>query len=376
MADTNLTRTFKYRIYPTPVQVAALEVQLSEACRLYNAAVAERRGAWRIQRKSITFYEQSRQLKEIRAAGDLGLVNFTTAARVLRRVDRAFRAFFRRVRTGDTPGFPRFRPSARFDSIDCQVGNGASITAARIVVAGVGAVKTKWHRPMAGTAKIVTVKREGRRWFACVACDHVPAEALAASSESVGLDVGLASFATLSDGSVLENPRHDEAAQKRMRRAQRALSRCQRDSRRRRVVAMRLRQQQSKVRRQRADVHHKASRAIVNRYGCIAVEDLSIKGLARTRLARSIRDAAWALFIDKLTYKAESAGRTLVKVNPRGTSQTCLCGARVEKTLSVREHVCTACGLVAPRDLVSAQLIERLGRSQWSSTELTGGRRP
>ena len=372
MPDTKLIRTFKYRLYPTRSQVAALELHLSEGCRLYNAALQERREAWRFQRKSISFYAQSRQLKDIRAAGDIGIPSFTTAEKVLRRVDRAFQAFFRRLKAGERPGYPRFRSVRRYDSISCKVKDGISVRPRGFEMRGVGLIKAKWHRPMVGTPKTVDIKREGGHWYACVALEGVPAMVLAESDSAVGIDVGLTTFATLSDGSVLEHWRHERSDHAKTRRVQRAVQRCKRGSQRRRRVVQWLAAQRRRTARRRSDWQHKASRLIVNSYGRIAIESLNIRGLARTRLARSVHDAAWASFIEKLTYKAESAGRTLVKVSPYGTSQTCLCGARVEKTLDDREHVCTACGLVAPRDLVSAQLIERLGRSRWASTSLTG----
>lgn len=369
-----LTRTFKYRIYPTASQVAALELHLSEACRLYNAALQERRDAWRMQRKSVSFYDQTRQLTEIRSAGDVGIVCAKTGEQVLRRVDRAFRAFFRRVRSGDRPGYPRFKSVHSFDSFTAVIGNGATIVDGRVVIRGVGALKAKWHRPLSGKPKAVIARREGRRWFVCILVVGPEVAVAPASELAVGVDLGLTELATLSDGSSVPNDRHAGSAHKIVRRVHRALSRCHRGSKRRRLVAARLQAKRRAVARRRADAHHKATRAIVSRYGYIAVEDLNIRSLARTRLAKSIHDAAWASFINKLTYKAESAGRVLVKVDPRGTSQACLCGASVPKTLAVREHVCHECGLVAPRDLVSAQLIERLGRSRWSLTMPTEAR--
>lgn len=366
------TRTFKYRIYPTRSQVEALELHLREACRLYNAALQERRDAWRMRRESVSFYSQSRQLKDIRRNGDIAIANFTIAEEVLRRVHAAFEAFFRRIKSGDRPGYPRFRPVARFDSLDTRFGRGARIIRGRLSLHGVGDVKVKWHRAPLGVPKRLTIKRDGRRWFACVVCTSVPAQQLAPTDACVGLDVGLTSLAVLSDGGVIENPRSERASERSVRRARRALSRCRPRSARSKRAAAAVRKLASAVGRRREDYHHKVSRRIVNAYGYIAVEDLNIRGLARTRLARSIHDAGWASLINKIAYKAESAGRVLVRVNPRGTSQACLCGASVPKTLSDREHVCTECGLVAPRDLVSAQLIERLGRSQWSPTCLTG----
>lgn len=367
-----MIRVFKYRLYPDRLQVAALELHLSEACRLYNAALQERRDAWGMSRKRITRYSQDKQLKEIRAAGDIGIVSFSCARDVLMRVDRAFVAFYRRSRSGDKPGYPRFKSSHRFDSIAFEIGHGASAPSdGKIRLQGIGQVKLKLHRPLAGAALVAIVKREAGRWYVSIATE-VGAERLQPVEHSVGIDVGLTSFAVLSDATVIDNPRHGRRAERAFRVAQRRVARRQRRSNRRKKAVHLLQRAHVRLANQRADFHHKVSREIVNAYGRIAVEDLNIKGLARTRLAKSIHDAGWRSFIDKLAYKAESAGREFVKVNAAGTSQTCLCGARVPKTLSVRTHVCPECGFTAPRDFVSAVLIERLGRSRQALSHSRG----
>ena len=163
----------------------------------------------------------------------------------------------------------------------------------------------------------------------------------------MGIDVGLESFATLSDGTEIDNPRYFRESQKRLRWKQRKLARCKRDSNRRRKAVQAVAVVHRKVRNQRAHFHHEVSRWIVNRYGLIAIEDLNVKGLAAGMLAKSVRDAGWSSFFSMLSYKAEYAGRELVKVDPRGTSQTCVCGTRVPKGLSDRWHKCPACGLSA-----------------------------
>ena len=179
----------------------------------------------------------------------------------------------------------------------------------------------------------------------------------------VGLDVGLLSFATLSDGTTLDNPRHYRKAQAKLRRAQRRVACRKRGSHNRWKAVVLLQKAHAHGQNQRADFHHKMTRTLLNTYGVIAVEDLNIKGLASGMLAKSVHDAGWSAFIRKLAYKAGEAGRKLVHVDPRGTSQTCLCGAPVPKPLSQRWHQCDACGLSTARDHVSAQLILGLGLS-------------
>ena len=305
-------KTFKYRLYPTRNQTVILEGQFGLCCELYNAVLQERRDAYRLEGKSISFRSQSDQLPEIKASREeFGGVYSQVLEDTLHRVDRSFKAFFRRLRRGEKAGFPRFRARARYHSLTYPQ-LGFAIEGDHLKLSKVGLVKIKLHRPIEGQIKTLTVKREAGKWYACfsVEVESVP---LAYCSENVGVDVGLTHFATLSDGSEIENPRHYRMAQSALRIAQRKVARRKKGS--------------------------------------------------HGMLAKSVSDAGWSAFIAKLAYKAGNAGRVLVKVDPRGTSQTCLCGASVPKTLSQRWHECSVCGLSAPRDHVSAQLILRLGLS-------------
>jgi|ERR1017187_6205611 putative transposase len=350
--------TFKYRLYPTQLQAEFLDGQLREAASLYNAALEERIGAWKVCHKSINFYDQANQLPAMRADGCLILVNAHCAQDVLRRVDKTFKAFFARCKRGDKPGFPRYRSSRRYDSITFpSYGNGCRLLSnGKLRIQGAGHVRVNLHRPLEGVVKTVTVKREAGRWFVCFSVER-GAHPLPASDRATGIDVGLNSFAVLADGTKIENPRHYRNAQARLSRCERKAARRKKGGNRRRKAVRLLQRAHVHVRNQRADFHHKLSRRLVNEYGVIAVEDLNVAGLAGGMLAKSVHDAGWANFMQMLSYKAESAGRVLVKVDPRGTSQTCLCGQRVPKTLADRWHDCPACGLSASRDHVSAQVI-------------------
>ena len=358
---------YKYRLYPTRAQAQFLDGQRREASRLYNAAKQERDEAWKRCGKGVNYYDQANQLREIRAAGNLGLANFSCCQEVLRRVDRTYRAFYARVRRGEKAGFPRYRSARRYNSLTFpSYGDGCHLRNAKLYLQGAGNVKVKVHRPLEGLIKTVTVRRDAGRWYACFGCE-VEAHPLPASTRQVGVDLGLESFAVLSDGTEVDNPRQFSQAQARLRRAQRKVARRQKGSCRRRKAVGELQRVHAHVRNQRADFHHRLAYWLVSLYGLIAVEDLNIKGLAGGMLAKSVHDAAWAQFLAFLTYKAASAGRELVKVDPRGTSQTCWCGACVPKTLEERWHTCPACGLSAPRDLVSAQLLllrARIGPSR------------
>ncbi len=358
-------KTFKYRLYPNRAQSEALTGQLSAACTLYNAALQERRDAWKMGHVSLMFYDQAKQLKAIRAAGDTALSNHHTGTEVLHRVDRTFQAFFRRVKGGERPGFPRFKSRSRYDSYSFpQYGNGCKLRDnGRLYVQGVGQLKLKLHRPVEGMIKTVTLKREAGRWYACFSVEAPTPEPLPATGQVVGIDVGLTHFAVLSDGTEIANPRHYQAAQTKLRRAQRKVARRKKGSNRRRKAVRALQRVHQQVRNQRADFHHQVCRKLVNTYDLIAVEDLNVRGMAKGWNAKSVTDAGWGMFLSKLSYKAEEAGRELVRVNPNGTSQRCPCGTSVPKGLAQRWHQCPNCGLSVGRDHASALEVLRLGLS-------------
>ena len=358
-----MRKTYKYRLFPTDAQHRALDAQLGEACRLYNAALQERRDAYQKRGVSLNYYDQAQQLKEIRQTGSLDLANYSACQDILRRVEKTFKAFFRRIKAGQKAGYPRFKSRRRFDSYTFpSYGDGCRLTEARLYLQGVGHVKVKLHRPVHGVIKTITIKRECGKWYACFSVEVV-GEPLPDTDTCIGIDVGLTAFATLADGTEVENPRYYQRAQARLRLAQRRVARRKRGGKNCRKAVLLLQKAHAKIKNQRADFQHKVARQLVNTYGVIAVEDLNIKGLASGMLAKSVNDAGWSAFIAKLVYKAAEAGRQLVHVDPRGTSQACLCGAAVPKTLSQRWHQCPDCGLSAARDHVSAQLILGLGLS-------------
>jgi putative transposase len=324
----------------------------------------ERRDAYRMAGKSIGYCDQASQLKEIRAAGDLGLPNAQCAQDVLRRLDKAFKAFFRRIKRGQKPGYPRFRSVSRYDSITFpSYGDGCKLLDnSKLRVQGVGQIKLKLHRLIEGRIKTVGIKREAGKWYAVfsVECEPKPLEP---STEKAGLDVGLTAFATLSDGTEIDNPRYFKESQAKLRRAQRKVARRKKGGNSRKKAVRELQRVHAHIRNQRSDFAHKVARMLVVMFGFIALEDLNIKSLAAGMLAKPIHDAGWGSFIAKLTSKAAEADRVLMKVPPRGTSQRCPCGADNPKTLKDRWHHCPECGLSVPRDQASAMEILRLGLS-------------
>ena len=361
----DVRKTFKYRLYPTKKQAALLDAQLAEACRLCNAALQERRDAWKMRRTSITYSQQDKQLRDIRGAGDLSLANYMSCQDVLRRVDRTFQAFFRRVKAGQKAGYPRFKSITRFHSYTFpKYGNGCKLREnKRLYIQGVGELKVKLHRDIIGDIKTVTLKKSCGKWDACFSVILPCPAPLPATGTVTGIDVGISSFAVLSDGTAIKNPRYYQAAQVKLRRAQRKVCRRKKISNRRRKAVKQLQQVHNHIKNQRNDFHHQIARQLINRYDMIAYENLNIKGLARSMLAKPIADVGWGWFLSILSDKAAEAGREIVKVNPNGTSQRCICGALVRKTLRDRWHTCLSCQLSLHRDHASALEILRLGLS-------------
>jgi putative transposase len=351
-----MQRTFKYRLYPNRKQREMLAAQLALCRELYNAGLQERIESYKTTGKGVTWLEQQSQLpviKELRP--EFKNVHAHTLQAVLIRLNRSFQNFFRRVKQGETPGFPRFKGRSRFNSL-VFTPQAFQVGGTTIKLSKVGNVKIKLHRRLPAKIGTLFLKQRCGAWYACFCC-KVEAQRLPPSDAAIGIDVGLESFAVLSDGTVIENPRLYQGAQAKLGKAQRRVARRKKGSHRCRKAVQMLQKIHEQIANQRKDFQHKLSFGIVQKYGTIAVEALNVKGLAGGMLAKAVQDAGWAAFLSILAEKAESAGRQFIAVNPAGTSQTCVCGATVRKLLSRREHVCAECGLVAPRDLVSARVI-------------------
>jgi putative transposase len=386
-----LRRSYKFLLRPTSKQVAALEACLEDTRQLYNAALEERREAWR-RGKNVTFYSQAAQIKEIRAddPGRFGRWSFSCEQAAVRRLDRAFQAFFRRVKAGETPGYPRFKGRGRWNSVTwpehghaCKWDSVPHPTITRVKLQGIGHVRIHQHRAVKGRIKTIGVKREGRRWYVILSCEDVPAEPLPATVSAVGIDMGVASFLTTSDGAHVPNPRHLAASADRLAAAQRDLSRKKRGSGRRREAVEKVAKLHGKVRRQRLDHAHKTALALVREHDVIAHEALQVASMTRRpkpRLAdggtyeangaaakaglnKSINDAGWGVFLAILRAKAESAGREVIAVDPRHTSQRCADCGHVDagNRVTQAEFRCLACGHEANADVNAAVNILRAG---------------
>ena len=370
----SVRKTYKYKLKPTPEQEQAMGFVLRRCRELYNAGLEERQEAWRKRGVSVTVAGQSAQLPEIKEVRpEYRDVHSQVLQDVLARLDRAFQAFFRRVKAGETPGYPRFQGSNRYNSFTYkQFGNGATLDEildnAFLALSKIGRIAVRWSRPegpFEGTPKTVTISREADGWYVCFSCVDVPTQPLAPMGQETGIDLGLESFATLADGTMIHNPRCYRQAERRLKTAQRKVARRKKGSNRRRKAVKLLAKAHQTVKRQRQDFHHKTALHLVRQYDTIYHEALQTANLLKNHhLAKSIQDAGWSGFLSILAFKAVCAGKQVVAVPPAYTSQTCSgCGGVVKKGLSVRWHSCPDCGASLHRDHNAARNIERLGQS-------------
>jgi putative transposase len=370
MEQETVQKTLKYKLKGTPEQGRILERTLMLCRNVYNAAVGERQEAWRRRSISVTYYQQKAELPGIKEAmPEYGEVNAQVLQDVILRVDRAFQAFFQRIRAGQAPGYPRFHGRDRYNSFTYpQVGDhgGARLDNGFLVLSKIGRIAVRWSRPLKGTPKTVTISREADGWYACFSCADVPVQPLPPTGQETGIDLGIEAFATLSDGARIFHPGWYRKAERTLKTAQRRVARRKRGSNRRRKAVTLLAKAHQTVRRQRTDFHHKVALALVQQNDIIYYENLQPANLVKNHhLAKSISDAGWGAFLIILAYKAACAGRRIVSVNPAYTSQMCSgCGVMVAKRLSVRWHSCPECGTSLHRDHNAAMNILALGKSQ------------
>jgi len=367
-------KAYKFRLYPTRKQIGTLEWTLRRCKEVYNAALQERREAYQLCGVSVSYGMQADQLPAIKQLREeYQDIHSQVQQDVLKRLDKAFDAFFRRVKNGQTPGYPRFKSGDRYDSFTYPQG-GYEIVGKRLRLSKIGHIKIKAHREIKGTIKTCTIKREGEQWYAVLVCEHEhdPSMTFHPSEEAVGIDLGVKSFAVLSTGESIASPRFYRHTEEKIRRAHRKIHRRKKGSHRRARAKKELSRLSRKVRHRRRDFLHQESHKLVKQYGTLVFEDLHIDHMtarpqpkqdeetgkylpngAATKggLNKSILDAGWGQFVALCSHKAEEAGGKVVRVSPKHTSQACSgCGRIVKKDLDVRVHTCPHCGLVLDRD--------------------------
>ncbi len=405
-----MRKAFKYRLYPTKKQEQVLFWTLARCRELYNAALSEWKDAYQQYERtqlrvnpetgqviaatmvakqrvrSVSYYKQKRDLPAIKdLRGEYQDIHSQVLQDVLLRLKRAFDGFFRRIEHGQAPGFPRFQGRNRYNSFTYPQAGGFSLTHDnRVCLSKIGSIKLKLHRQMEGTPKTCTIKYEVGQWYAMFSCEVEQPEPLPEVASEVGIDLGITHFAALSDGTFIESPRYYRKAQKKLERLQQALSRKKRGSHRRGKAVKQVAKAHRKIANQRRDFQHKQAKKLVQEHQTIVFEELEITNVSRrakpkqdehgtylpngaaakSGLNKSILDAGWGQFQQIVTHKAACAGRTVLKVSPRYTSQVCSqCGIVRKKSLEERWHSC-ACGCELDRDTNAAINILRLGRSQ------------
>jgi putative transposase len=370
MANTKdaTTKTFEFKLLTNKSFVEACECELEHSRHIYNAALAERISCYQITGASLGYVEQSRHLTEARTLPEVKSHLRAIQQDSLERLDGAFEGFFRRIKNGEKPGFPRFKGKDRYHTFSQKYEKvrPCPINGDKLTVPGVGTCRVRLSRPIEGQCKQLRITRRVDGWYALIVCETPKPAPLPPVGQTVGVDVGISSFATLSTGEEIENPRRLKNALDNLKRQQRWLSRKKKGSKGRAEQKIKVAKAHLKVARSRNDFHHKVSTDLVRRFDAITVEDLNIRGMVKNRhLAQAISDVAWGSFFTITRRKAENAGRTFERVDPRYTSQICSnCGHRQKMPLAVRIYECARCGYVIGRDHNSAITIDRAGQAR------------
>ncbi len=377
MDNQILKRTYKYRLYPTKDQQDILEKHLSLCKWLYNHFLEERESLYEKNKTKITCYDQIKKIPNLKKErSELKNIYSQTLQDVARRLDKAFQNFFRRVKENKNgrkqkPGYPRFKGYWRYDSF-VYPQSGFELTTNKLNLSKIGSLRIKLHREIEGNIKTLTIRRTStNKWYACFSVeDNKELPNKKGIKNTIGIDMGLNSFLTTDKGEKIDNPRHLRKLEEKLSKIQRWHSRKKLKSKNRSKSRLKIAELHEKITNQRQDFLHKLSNKLIKNFQLIAFEKLNIKGMAKNRyLSKSIADAAWARFLQMLTYKAEEAGVWVVEVNPKNTSQACSsCNHIVKKTLATRIHKCPQCGLTIDRDVNAARNILQLALNTVGTT--------
>ena len=359
-----MRKTMKYRLYPTTHQHHLLDATLDTCRQVYNQTLTHRKEAWEQRQETLSLYETNAMLTQWkRARPVLTHVHSQVLQNVQERVDLAYKAFFRRVKAGDKPGFPRFRGPGRYDSFTFKQ-SGFAVRDGLLHVSKIGAIRLVLHRPIEGTIKTLSLRRvPSGKWYACFSVKADPLR-LPVSEQAAGIDVGLTHFATLSTGAHIANPRFFRTDEHALGRAQRRLSKALNGTPARVKCHKVVAHIHERIANRRYDFCHQEARKLVNTYGVLAFEALQIPHMMQNHcLAKSIADVAWGQFVRIATDKAACAGRLVAHIDPRYTSQECSrCGCIDPRNRqSQAEFSCIRCGLQCHADVNAAINILRHG---------------
>jgi putative transposase len=369
-------KAFVFRLYPSKSQRRRLAA-VRETCRhFYNDLLRQRKDAYEQRGETIT---RTQQLRKVKIEKDTSPYAAGVHSHILQVVvadlDQAFQAFFRRVKAGEKPGYPRFKGRNRFAGFGFkEYGNGFRIDGRRLKLSGIGRIAVRWHRALEGTIRTARIYCRASKWYVAFACEVEKPEPLPKTGAEIGVDVGLLRLATLSDGSKVENPRWYRKVLRELRVLQRKIARAAFGGRNRRKLVLRLQRLLARVANARKDFLNKFVAELIRRFDRIVLEDLRVAAMARGHFALSILDAGWSYLVSRLTHKAESAGREVVLVEPAGTSKTCSgCGASFEHLSLSDRWVSCSCGLALDRDHNAARNILSRGRNRPLDAKLLAG---
>jgi putative transposase len=385
-----MIRTVKYLLRPNTDQSNKLEFLLWQSRLVYNAALEHRIAVYHETGKGINYESQWTHFRDIRQNNfdTFGQINASSMQHLLRRLDKSFSAFFRRLKSGETPGYPRFKSRNQFHSIEYTYGDGCKLRKDKrgrksFYIQNVGEIRMCYHRDIPDNAKIkhIVVKRINERWYVCFILElpDVKKRQIKTGNQ-IGIDVGLKSLMAFSNDELIENPRWLKNNLAKLRKLHRHATRQIKGSNRQRKTYRQISRLNEQIANQRADYLHKISNRLIAENDLIAIENLTLGFMNHNKhLSLSSHDAGFGLFRQMLKYKAESAGIQVIAVNPSNTSQACSeCGTIVPKGLSVRIHKCHNCGLILDRDINAARnilhlaLFNPLGRSGQTITRPIG----
>ncbi len=372
-----MLKTFRFRLYPNKRQEKTLLQTLETCRRFYDDCLAQRKQAYEQRKESISKYAQLRKVKELKDTNPYAAsIHSHVLQTVVADLDKAYQAFFRRIQSGETPGYPRFKGKNRFDSFGFkEYGNGFKVDGRRLKLSGVGRIRIFWHRQIEGTVKTLRIRRASDCWYASFSCE-VEARPLPVTSQAVGLDVGISTLIATSDGQTIEDPKWYREQQDKLRILQRRVARRKKGGCNRDKAVVALRRLHVKIANSRKDFLNKWVHQLVSHYDLVALEDLEILNMVQNHhLAKGILDGGWGYLKQQLVFKAAEAGRELVLVNPAYTSKSCShCGRKFENVTLADRWIECDCGLSLDRDINAARNIlkraleSRDGQSRWAIT--------
>ena len=371
-----MLKSYKYRLYPLKAQERLLEQTLETCRRWYNTCLAERKEVYEIEKRTVGKYAQLRKVKGWKTSDPYAAKVHSHILQVaVQDLDKAFQAFFRRVKDGKEPGYPRFKGRNRFDSFGLkEYGNGFKIDGRRLRISGIGRLSVRWHRPIEGTIKTVRLCRQAGKWYACFACEVDLGKPLPPTGQSVGVDVGIHHLLATSDNEIVDNPRWYRKAQSQLRVLHRRVSRRKIGGANRKRAVLALQRQHEYISNCRKDFLKKLVHSLIIRYDRIALEDLKIQGMVRDHhFSKSILDAGWGYLKQCLVDKAVEAGRQVVLVDPCYTSKTCSSCGELFPDLSLSDRwIECSCGLSVDRDVNAALNILWVGHTHWDKSTDNG----